>query len=308
MPRRQSAKVGESMIPAIPFSTIQPEDRILVTGATGWLGCELLSRILTARPELPILAFSRRGRNFYAGEQILTSQSWDHQTAVDWKPTLLVHLAYLTRELEVRWGSDRFEAENMEISTKGMELMTIPSLRGAVIASSGAAVHMRDSIYGRLKAEDEQQFAEAGVEFDVATVIARTWSVSGSMCPKPKLFALYDLIDMSETKSIVQIKAKHEVWRRYMDAGVYLEVCLGVAAGGVSETIDSEGPLIEIEELAVRVQRALGITKPIRRPSLSGTTDAYYSNSGRMDYWAEQLGVSMPDLETQIHRSIKAVR
>lgn len=289
------------------FAALRADDRILISGATGWLGREILSRLLMSRPDVPILAFARKKRTFVAGEHTLLARPWNHEFALQWEPTLFIHLAYLTREWEGILGTGKYESENRSLSTKALKIMAIPSLRGSVIASSGAAIKFPQSTYGRLKLQDEHHFAMAGEIWKVPTVIARAWSISGEFCPKPNHFALYDLIYQTLNAPQVCVRAPHATWRRYVDAGEYLEVCLGLAALGHSQIVDSDGPLVEIGELAHQIQETLGVQRPIVRPPRSGMDDRYFSDSKQMTHWAQRLTVSISDLQTQIHRSAAAV-
>lgn len=294
-----------SLSPA--FCSLQDTDRLLVTGASGWLGREVILRLRRGRPDIPVLGVASRPRETSVGQETIVAQAWDHVAISEWAPTVVVHLAYLTRELEQQWGPFEYERQNQELSDRAARLYALPSLRGFVIASSGAAVSLTDQTYGRLKAEDEQRFLELAQTTGVPTVAARIWSVSGPHCRKPSLFALFDLIHQTRQRPVVRIQAAHEVWRRYVDAGEYLEVCLGAVGVGHSGVIDSGGEKVEIGDLALHVQEVLDIKRPIERPPIVGAPDGYYSDSLSMVGWAQRLGIPLSGLTEQIRRSAAAV-
>lgn len=282
------------------FAALDDTDRVLVTGGSGWLGRELVARLRGSRPEIPVLAVANGARSLDLGGTQVGVVAWDRERIRAWNPTILVHLAYVTREMEEVLGTTEYEAQNLRLSEQALDLHSIPTLRGIVVASSGAAITMKESPYGRLKFRDELQFIEAGYETGIPTVVARIWSVSGAHCTKRERFAFYDLIHQVQNKPVITIQSPHEVWRRYVDAGEYLEICLCAAAAGVSEVIESAGDLVEIEDLAIRIQTVFGLTKPIERPSRFGTPDCYYSDSATMRMWAHEFRVPISPLERQI--------
>jgi nucleoside-diphosphate-sugar epimerase len=290
-----------------PFATVTDSDRILVTGATGWLGRELIARLRLLRPEVPILAVASQHRTVHAGPLKIDAVAWDLDAISQWKPTIVVHLAFLTRELEAVLGWREYESRNRQLSDLATHSYGLPSIRAFVYASSGAAISPGSGSYGLLKAQDEERFREQGRVSGVPTVVARVWSVSGEWCPKSDLFALYDLIRQTRMGPVVHINAAHEVVRRYVDAGEYLEICLALAGSGSNGAIDSGGQRVELGELALRIQQILGIVRPIERPESSGTSDVYCSESSSMTRLARQFGVALSGLEDQIRRSARAV-
>jgi len=290
-----------------PFATITDLDRILVTGATGWLGRELIARLSVLRPEVPILAVASRHQKVHLGRLEIDALAWEFEAIAQWRPSVVVHLAFLTREREAAMGWSEYESRNRQLSDLATRLYSLPSIRAFVYASSGAALLPRSGMYGRLKAEDEERFQEKGEALGVPTTIARVWSVSGAWCPKPDHFALYDLIRQTQLSPVVRINSAHEVVRRYVDAGEFLEICLAFAGSGGSGSIDSGGERVEIGELAQRIQQVLGIIRPIERPELTGAADGYFSDSSTMSQLARRFGVSLSGLEKQIGRSAEAV-
>lgn len=303
----EGSQLGHHVSQRGAFPGLDENDRVLITGATGWLGTELIARLADSRPEIPLFAVASRHRSFNAGRHRLVALPWDEDAIAKWKPTFMVHLAYLTREKEAQMGSDEYILRNRSISSAAVRLMDLPSLRGAVVASSGAAVTLTGEAYGQLKAEDEARFAELGRQRALPIVVARTWSVSGALCPKPEHFALYDLMRQAASADAIRIHAKREVWRRYVDAGEYLEVCVGAAAAGMSGIVDSAGPLVELGELADAIQAAFAADKPVFRADPRGTADRYHTNSETMASLAKQLNIGISDLENQVLRSRHAL-
>lgn len=287
---------------SLPF---RDTDRIVVTGASGWLGRELIHRLRTISPQSPILALGSRAGELFAGTTAATPvHQWSSYEVAAWNPTLAVHLAYLTKERLETVEVDRYVAANACLTDAALGLYAIPTMRGVVVASSGAAIRYPNDIYGRLKALDETAFANEGVRLAIPTVVARAWSLSGRFCTKPQRFLLYDLITQAlGPNSDIAISASHPVLRKYVDAGEYLAVCLAAVATGWSGTVDSTGTVIEAGQLVEAIQAVLGTHKPTQRLSVQGRPDDYYSDSTILDEWATKLGLSQAQLSEQIARS-----
>jgi nucleoside-diphosphate-sugar epimerase len=229
---------------------------------------------------------------------------WSSCDVAAWKPTLAVHLAYLTKDRLEAVGLDEYLSVNTHLSESAMGFYDIPSVRGIVVASSGAAIRHPFEPYGRLKAHDEAAFTGAGARHGIPTVIARAWSLSGRFCTKPERFLLYDLIAQAlGPNPDISISASHEVFRKYVDASEYLSVCLAGVAAGWSGTVDSTGVLVEAGQLADAIQATLGMHKPTWRPPLQGKPDHYYSDSTILDEAALRLGIQLTDLTGQIRLS-----
>ena len=292
------------MTEARAFPTISDDDRLVVTGASGWMGREVLARLLATRPRVEVLPIASQARTFTVSGARFDAHPWSERLIESWRPTLAIHLAFLTREAVSEFGQDAYIQRNNAITALAMRLYSIPTMRGLVIASSGAAIVARNDTYGSLKSQDEALFTSLGESTGLPTVIARIWSVSGAYCTKPSLFAFSNLLDQTLTQGEVHINAKHEVWRRYVDAGEFLEVCLTAAGDQSHEVIDSAGPLIEIGPLAQLMQDVLGARLPIHREYPSEPADRYFANSPNLESRSEDFGISLTDLAGQVLRSV----
>lgn len=287
------------------FPSLQDSDRVVITGATGWMGREVLDRLSRTRPKIQVLPVASMARRLETGSRTYQIHEWSHAYISEWRPTIAVHLAFLTREAESTMSTAEYERRNHELTEAAAHLYSIPELRAAVIASSGAAIQAKGQIYGDLKARDEKIFTELSNRTGLPTVISRIWSVSGAFCTKPDLFALFDLIEQTRNRSRVHIRARSEVWRRYVDAGEFLEVCVSAAGVGANQVIDSAGPLVEIEHLAHVIQDALGERKQIVREPLTQPPDRYFTDSQTMESWSDRLGIPLASLVEQVRRSAR---
>jgi nucleoside-diphosphate-sugar epimerase len=284
-------------------------DRVAITGANGWLGREIIHQLQELAPEVEILALGSQVSELRLGDYSpIAINQWSATNVEQWAPTLFLHLAFLTKERMEDMSTVDYIAANRSISHAALKAFEWPSIRGVVVASSGAALTQTTEPYGALKASDEADFSEAGRRYNIPTVVARAWSLSGEFCTKPSSFMLFSLIAQAlDSTDRIRIRADHEVLRRYVDAGEYLRLCLAAAAHGWTGTVDSTGELIEARELAELVQRVLGTSKPVHRPEIVGEPDRYESSEVCLANLAEAYGDPLTGLESQIRISMQAI-
>jgi UDP-glucuronate decarboxylase len=245
------------------------QDRIVVTGASGWLGRSLLHELEAALGERihdQVLALGSTDREIRLGSgRPVRIHAWEHDLVADWRPTSVVHLAYLTRDHAADTNLAGYLESNLRLTALATRLMHLPGIRSFLAASSGAAVGIDWAqaispafAYGTLKRLDEDFFIAEGTRVGVPTVIARTWSVSGPYCTKPAMFAFSDFILQALGTGVIEVRATGDVWRRYVDAGQYLALCLREAILARPGVIESTGPQVELRDLAQRIADTLG--------------------------------------------------
>ncbi len=217
-----------------------------------------------------------------------------------WEPTVLVHAAFVTRDHLARMPADEFAARNRSLTARAVEAARLPSIRAVVHVSSGASVADEPDLYGLLKIEQERQFAGLARAGGPTVVTARAWSVSGPCCPKPDAFAFVSFVRDARATGRIHVDAPGEVWRRYVDAGEFMELAVHAAASGRTMDIDSSGDLVELHDLAARVARVLGATVTSAPPDRSQPAKHYHSDSPVMERLAAEDGIRLSGLDAQI--------
>lgn len=290
---------------------LTPQERIVVTGASGWLGRSLLHEleaVLGERIGEQVLALGSADREIRLGSgRPVRIHAWKHDFVADWQPTSVVHLAYLTREHASDTGLAEYLESNLRLTALATRLIHLPGIRSFMTASSGVAVNIDWAhavspafAYGTLKRLDEDFFVAEGSRLGIPTVIARTWSVSGPYCTKPGLFAFSDLIQQALGKGVIEVRSTGDVWRRYVDAGQYLALCLREAILARSGVIESTGPRIEVRALAQLIAITLGgqASLAIRRPGQEPSH--YVSLASDVEDRTEGTGAILLSLQEQI--------
>lgn len=202
--------------------------RIVIVGARGWIGRTVIALLHDALgPE----AFARRvvcfgsaagtiGMDGFAVPQSALSGLDQLASA----PTLLLHLAFLTKDKVTGMDAAAYTAANRALSASVLSALDLIGADRVFVASSGAAGFADDPtaapdlrLYGQLKREDEEHFArwaEGGSGRKVA--IGRIFSVSGPWINKPETYALASFINDALAGREIEVRAPRAVYRSYV--------------------------------------------------------------------------------------------
>lgn len=288
------------------------DDRILITGASGWLGRTALD--LFAPLGLPTMGLASRARTIRPGDCETECRVWDDRAVADFAPTVVLDCAFLTRDRVADMPLSDYVAANRILTDQLVHATRLPGVRLALTISSGAAVYPRDALdgtiednpYGYLKREAEHRLVDAAAQSGAVPVVARAWSISGAHMQKPQNYALGSMIQAAKSGAI-RITARRPVFRRYVLADELLAV--GVAEGGVGPaTIDSGGELVEMGELAARVAAVVRPDAVISRGEVDPSDpDRYHSDGqdwqGRCRSWE----LASASLDRQIEITARGV-
>ena len=287
-------------------------DRVLITGASGWLGRTALD--LLAPLGLPTLALASRARIIRVGGCEIGCRVWDDREVAAFAPTVVLDCAFLTRGRVADMPLDEYVAANRTLTERLVYATQLPGVRLALTVSSGAAVHPHDALdgpiednpYGYLKREAEYRLAEAAAESGAVPVVARAWSISGAHVQKPQGYALGSMIRDADAGAI-RIMARRPVFRRYVLAEELL--ALGIAEGGVGPaTIDSGGELVEMAELAARIAAVVRPDAVITRGEVDPRDpDRYHSDGHDWEKRCQNWGLASAPLDRQIEITARGV-
>ena len=262
-------------------------DRVVITGATGWFG--RTARLLMP-PEVKTLPLASRARD--------GCREFSLEDIRKFKPTMVLNFAFLTREKASILGAETFRAANIDLLEKFRCIASLPSVRGIVTVSSGAAIMEPDHPYGELKLREEELALSYAA--DRAVSILRAYSVSGGLVRQPRSYAFSDLILQSQTGSIL-VRSDHPTFRRYVSVSDAL--CLAVldVNAGHSGIIETGGALIEMAELADKVRTVVNPAAHVSRVPLTGLEGSVYASDGvSWDEACDRNGYEWLPLEQQI--------
>lgn len=131
---------------------LSTQERILVLGAAGWFGRTFLNMSNKVSPML-LIATSRR-----EGMEI-----WSEEMVRDFKPTIVLNFAFVTRNKLAIYGREKFILTNLELIKRLKFCGELETVRKILTVSSGAPLSAQaqsglDSleIYGALKKFEEE--------------------------------------------------------------------------------------------------------------------------------------------------------
>lgn len=219
---------------------IDDDRRIIVAGASGWIGRTVLSLLHEA---LGPTAFARRVACFGSSEKVvrLINGSQVRQLAlsslpdISAQPSLFFQLAFLTKDKVEGMDAALYVAENCRISQDALAVVNAVGVDRVFIASSGAVRFVEDAsaafdlrLYGGLKREEEEMFAAwahaPGGSRRVA--IGRIFSVSGPFINKLQTYALACFINDALAGRPISVMARQPVFRSYVAVRDIVELAL----------------------------------------------------------------------------------
>lgn len=291
--------------------------RVLVTGASGWLGqaaLELLVQALGSSLDKRVIAFgsSERTLSLRDGTEV-RQRPLAMLPKLPHQPSLLLHFAYLTREKATNMPPEMYVATNRAISQLVAEGSASAGVERAFVTSSGAvqaALAAPDDpypslLYGKLKLEDESLFRDFALAAPGRRVfLARLFNLSGPYINKLDSYALASFIQQARHGSI-EIRAPHPVVRSYTSASNLLGAAFGELLANTGESftcVETAGDHeVEMGELAQAVRDVVAPHAAIERPTLTAEpVDRYVGDGSHYRRVLETHGVVEHPLSRQI--------
>ncbi|WP_206237840.1 NAD-dependent epimerase/dehydratase family protein [Novosphingobium terrae] len=309
------------LAPAIADRLIADHRRIVVTGAGGWLGLatlELLAGTLGDAFARRVVAFgsSNRVLRLRDGTQVmqrpLADMAWLPEA-----PTLVLHLAFLTKDRAEAMDEDAYRAANRAISQSVLEALKPIGAQALFLASSGAAAKAEDAaaspamrLYGAMKRDDEDVFAQWARDTGHRAVIGRVYAVSGPHMNKPEAYALASFMRDALDGRPIAVRAPHQVIRSYVAIRELMSLVFALlldAEGGV-ERFDSGGDPLELADVAQAVADAVPGTQVTRAAITSDRPDRYHGDGAHYAALLAQHGIAPVALATQVHEALADFR
>jgi nucleoside-diphosphate-sugar epimerase len=295
--------------------------KVLITGATGWLGTESVARIhegsFKSISANDLILSSSDGRDLTIDslealptEKLKALSGFESNTKLNG----FVHLAFLTKDKVEKYGFSDYVAKNIELISAACEIIERDKPKWVVVVSSGAIID-RESLaiennvmrnpYGFCKRIEEALLSEAARKVGANIVIGRLWGSTGLYMPINRAYAISDFIESAKESGEIKITSGGEVIRRYCDAGDFMEVLIKSAIRGDTKTVDSGGQIIELGDLATLVSAQMRDTS-ISRSSFASAADDYYPRGSEFEDLAASVGVELRSISEQVARTLKS--
>ncbi len=293
-------------------------DRVVLTGATGWVGCnavDLLAReYRDAFPEHVVLATARPHEIEIASGTIVTLATPDLLGLAPGPRTLILHCGFPTQDQVDVMGQQPYVNAITRLRTAmlcvieclGPVDMVHLSSGAATSVAQGRAVAPRTQVYGQAKLDDEAAYAEAIARAGGRLCTVRAFALSGPYMTKPSTYALGSLIMQAAAGGSIEVMANKSVRRSYTLMTDMLEIATHAVqqiGAGENVTFETAGEVVEVGELAVRVLGVLGcdpaaVTRPPLDPEL--LADDYLGDPTTMERLAAAADVVPAGLDAQI--------
>jgi nucleoside-diphosphate-sugar epimerase len=263
---------------------------IIISGASGWLGKQLLTNyLLEQNLEVDLItAISSSKHQIQIQDKIVTTSQFSKEK-INVDPELYYDFAFLTREKIINIGPKEYMEKNLQIIESSSNLIAKLRPKKVILASSGAIYSPKnrnqEDLYGKLKKLQEEKIHEICNKIGIDLIISRIFNLSGRGLDKTNTFAISNLIKAALTETTIVINSTVKTTRRYCDISEFLDLLVTLANSDYQGIFDSGGKKIEIRDLAQLVVKTLKSNSSILAPDLDSKIepDNYFSNSNEYE-------------------------
>jgi len=264
---------------------------VTISGATGWLGRELI-KILKASDlsDLKLELISSKEHEIKIDNDIFKTNVFINSKLNT--PDIYFDFAFLTREKINAFGVEKFNMLNMNIINNSVNLIKLKQPKTVILASSGAVYgegrrnhEGNNYLYSMLKQIQEEKIAEACAKIGAKLIVARIFNLSGSGISKLNTFVIAEMIVNAVKNHKLYINSDFLVFRRYCDISQLLKLLIAANKNNFTGIIDSGGIKIELRDLARTIVKQLGSNSELDFSDIGkdSSPDEYFSKSNLYD-------------------------
>ena len=286
--------------------------RIVVTGASGWLGratLDLLHDALGDAFEARVACFGSQSAEIrLSPTRSIEQRPLSELGALPRQPTLLLHFAFLGKERAETMPEAEYRAANRAIRQTVLDALDPIGVEAAFVASSGAARHADDPsaspamrLYGSLKRADEDAFASWAEAHETSATIGRIFNISGPQINKLGSYALSSFLIDALAGGPVVVRARHDVRRGYVAIRELMSLVFALLLEGHEGVtrFDSGGDQIKLGALAAMIASSLNCA--VERPAQhTGAADIYLGDDKSYRQLLTRHGIASVPLAEQI--------
>ncbi len=289
--------------------------KVLITGATGWLGQQTANKLVYRFGEnLHLTLMNSTPTNLYIQNkhfQTIAPTSVNYDKNIDH----FFDYAFLTREKINSLGSKQYIETNLSLINQSAEIVRKLGPKTVVLASSGAVYNSSKfaqtknyQLYSELKTFQEQQITDSCKQAGSKLIVVRIFNLSGEGMNKSKVYAFQEFVQKAIRNKEIIINSDFHVFRRYCDIGQLLDLLLEQSFQGINVSYDSGGQFIELRDLAGIIKKTLNsnssiICKPINSDL---TPDKYHSQSDQFESLIKEfLNQDSLSIESQVIKTAK---
>jgi nucleoside-diphosphate-sugar epimerase len=293
-------------------------NKIVVFGASGWLGRECISLLSSSLQKdffSKVILIGSSDKSIQVNQQnynIISIDNLEPQTKVD----LVIDLAFITQEKLEQLGEKQYIQLNQELRKKIYDFIYESKPKYVYFASSGAAdidfisVTKSNSkrVYGELKLASETELKKISQELDFNLLVNRIWSVTGLQMQDDSKYAIGNFISQALSTNEIKIKSSDQVLRSYIDAEDLFKVCFHELFLNKFTLLNSGGFQTTLFDLASLVLKVLG-SSTAQNPNSTEKEpgDDYVSKDFKLNDLALKQGLNLQSLKDQIRNTLKAI-
>ncbi len=292
--------------------------RVLITGATGWLGHAALQAVKKVFPEVRQedlqLYASRERLHFDPSYGVVKVNDLTMNNYTSKNIDLFIGLALKTRDYSTKMDKQEYLEGNKVLIQKHLEIMESTNPNKVLLISSGVVsqyLEGRQALdpYTEIKLLEEKLYNQFAKKTNSKLIILRLWGATGELMTEPLKYAIGNLIYQAETTGQIIINSKRKVYRRYADATQIFEVLIHAIEKNYCGTLNSGGVTVEIGALAQLISKNYRKSlKIVRDLEFGSKPDLYFPEDSDFDDLAKHVGVRLLSLQDQITLSAKSVK
>ena len=296
----------------------QSDSKIVIFGATGWLGRECLALIrnyLKNDFNSGLILVASKSNVIEIGDTKLRVVALD-DFPVETKCDLVIDFSFITQEKMSKMGGKEFVLENTKLTQRIRNYIAEVQPSNVYYASSGAAdpnFLMKTNspskkVYGELKLEAEFQLEQICSEIDSQLLINRIWSITGTHMLEPHKYAIGDFVTQALNNKKIVINSSDQILRSYIDAADLFDTCFNYLLDGNYGLLNSGGYVVSLLELANSVSRELNMNEVLTPNLIPKQYDEdYFSPDFDLNNIASTYGMQLQNIEKQVKNTILAI-
>ena len=289
--------------------------KIIVTGATGWIGRSALEEIDRSLPQnIEVIGVSRSSKQLILNSGRTVKLVTKTDESIQQNVIGIIHAAFPTQNLITHMGPDKYNSECNTLLNWLRDFLQVANPDWLISISSGVLSvgnttdprHRGDlALYSKWKKIEENIALESSIK---SVLIGRLFSASGRFMTKPKSYALGDFITSGILGETISVRSLRDSKRSYIDAEEFLGVLLRSVNKNERLVVDSSGIVLSILELATIVQKFFPKSTLEVPPKLQSGSDDYFSRDPlRFENLAKISNVEISGIDEQISRTIAGI-
>ena len=208
------------------FEHLEEKEKILITGASGWLGREtiiLLAELLGNQFLNKVILAGSTNKSIKVNKTDYSVIAIDSDNLKSHNFGIILHLAFLSQDKVEQLGAKKYSEVNEALTNSILQLTLMSGAKHVFVASSGAAAaHILENqkqvgkkLYGELKLKAENRFLALS---SAQVLIGRIWSISGNQIQEPLKYAIGNFIYQAVNTGTITLAGSARSTRTYIDA------------------------------------------------------------------------------------------